>query len=129
MDPAAEGIEYPQVAFVVEPQRVAAFRAVFGQSDGVPPTFVTAAEFAVLPTIVGDPRLGLDYTRVIHGAQEYVYDRPLREGERLSIRSRIASVRIRGSTGLLTIEMELVDDAGDTVAWARSTMIERGPDA
>jgi hypothetical protein len=129
MDPAAEGLEYPEVAFVVEPQRVDAFRAVFGQVDGIPPTFVTAAEFTVLPTIVGDPRLGLDYARVVHGAQEYVYERPLREGERLTIRSRISSVRIRGATGLLTIEMELVDVSGDSVAWARSTMIERGPSA
>ncbi len=129
MDPRAEGTIYPEVSFTVEPQRVAAFREVFGQAAGVPPTFVTAAEFTVLPTIVKDPVLALDYTRVVHGSQEYVFERPLIEGERLAIRSRLASVRVRGSTGLLTIEMELVDDAGETVVTARSTMIERGPDA
>ena len=128
MDPGAEGTIYPEVPFTVEPQRVAAFRQVFGQTQGVPPTFPTAAEFMVLPTIVADPVLALDYTRVVHGSQEYLYERPLVEGERLTIRSRIASVRVRGSTGLLTIEMELVDDAGETVVTARSTMIERGSD-
>jgi acyl dehydratase len=128
MDPRAEGTIYPEVSFTVEPQRVAAFREVFGQTQGVPPTFPTAAEFMVLPTIVADPVLALDYTRVVHGSQEYLYGRPLVEGERLTIRSRIASVRVRGSTGILTIEMELVDDAGETVVTARSTMIERGPD-
>ena len=128
MDRRAEGTVYAEVPFTVEPQRVAAFREIFGQAQGVPPTFVTAAEFLVLPTIVADPVLALDYTRVVHGSQEYVYERPLVEGERLVIRSRIASVRVRGSTGLLTIEMELVDDAGETVVTARSTMIERGPD-
>ncbi len=128
MDPRAEGTIYPDVPFTVEPERVAAFREVFGQDGGVPPTFVTAAEFVVLPTIVADPVVDLDYTRVVHGSQEYVYERSLVEGERLTIRSRIASVRVRGSTGLLTIEMELLDDAGQTVVTARSTMIERGAD-
>lgn len=128
MDARAEGTIYPEVSFTVEPQRVAAFREVFGQTQGVPPTFPTAAEFMVLPTIVADSVLALDSTRVVHGSQEYLYGRPLVEGERLTIRSRIASVRVRGSTGLLTIEMELVDDAGETVVTARSTMVERGPD-
>jgi acyl dehydratase len=128
MDPRAEGTIYPEVSFTVEPQRVAAFREVFGQTQGVPPTFPTAAEFMVLPTIVADPVLALDYTRVVHGSQEYLYGRPLVEGEQLTIRSRIASVRVRGSTGLLTIETELVDDAGETVVTARSTRVARGPD-
>ena len=126
MDPLAEGTIYPDVPFTVEPERVAAFREVFGQNGGVPPTFVTAAEFVILPAIVADPVVDLDYTRVVHGSQEYIYQRPLVEGERLTIRSRIASVRVRGSTGLLTIEMELLDEAGQTVVTARSTMIERG---
>jgi len=127
MDPGAEGTVYPDVPFTVEPQRVASFRAVFGQPSGVPPTFPTVAEFTVLPSIVADPRLDLDYARVVHGSQEYVYERPLREGERLTIRPRIASIRTRGGTGFLTIEMELVDATGETVAFARSSMVERSP--
>ena len=89
MNPAAEGTVYPDVAFTVDPARVAAFREVFGQTEGVPPTFVTAAEFTVFPQVMGDPNLGLDFTRVVHGSQEYVYERPLREGETLAIRARI----------------------------------------
>jgi hypothetical protein len=126
MDRSAEGTVYPDVSFTVEPERVAAFRDVFGQAAGIPPTYVTVAEFTVLPTIVADPRLDLDFTKVVHGSQEYVYERPLREGERLTIRPRIASIRTRGSTGFLTIEMELIDDSGETVAFVRSSMVERG---
>src|SRR5439155_964889 len=54
MNPAAEGTTYPAVPFTVEPSRVAAFRALFGISEGVPPTFVTAAEFAAFPHAGGD---------------------------------------------------------------------------
>ena len=41
----------------------------------MPPTFLTAAEFTVLPTIVADPRLDVDFTRVVHGSQEYTFAR------------------------------------------------------
>src|SRR6187455_2912987 len=103
MNPSAEGIVYPDVSFLVDPGRVAAFRAVFSLGAGVPPTFVTAAEFAVFPQIFGDPRLGVDFTRVVHGSQEYAFERALREGETLTVRARVGSVRQKGGTGFLTI--------------------------
>jgi len=127
MNPAAEGTVYPDVPFMIDPARVAAFREVFGVTSGVPPTFVTAAEFAVFPQVIGDPNLGLDFTRVLHGSQEYVYERALREGETLSVRARIDSIRQKGDTGFLTVVMELRDDDGELVCTARSQMVERGP--
>ena len=75
MNPAAEGTTYPDMPFIVAPERVAGFREVFGQGQGVPPTFLTAAEFTVLPTIVADPRLDVDFTRVVHGSQDYTFAR------------------------------------------------------
>ena len=127
MNPAAEGTVYPDVPFTVDPARVAAFREVFGVTDGVPPTFVTAAEFTVFPDVIGAPNLGLDFTRVLHGSHEYVYERPLREGETLSVRARIDSIRHKGDTGFLTVVMELRDDAGELVCTTRSQMVEREP--
>jgi len=127
MNPAAEGTVYPDVSFVVDPARVAAFREVFGVGDGVPPTFVTAAEFTVFPHVIDDPALGLDFSRVLHGSQEYVYERPLREGETLSVRARIDSIRHKGDTGFLTVVMELRDDEDRLVCTARSQMVERAP--
>jgi N-terminal half of MaoC dehydratase len=121
----AEGTRYPDVTFVVEPARVSAFRDVFGLADGVPPTFLTAAEFTVFPQVIGDPALGLDFSRVLHGGQEYELHRPLREGETLTVRARIDSVRVRSGTGFLVIAMDLADAEGHHVASARSTMIER----
>jgi acyl dehydratase len=127
MDPAAEGMEYPDVRFVVDPDRVAAFRAVFGWAEGVPPTFVTAAEFTVLPQILDDPNLGVDFTRVVHGSQEYRFERPLRLGETLLIRARIASIKQKGGTGFLTVETQLLDEQEHLVCTARSQLVEREP--
>jgi acyl dehydratase len=127
VNPEAEGTVYDDVDFVVDPVRVAAFRAVFGQADGVPPTFLTAAEFTSFPPIIGDPALDLDFTRVLHGGQEYELIRPLREGETLTVRPRIDSIRVRAGTGFLVIAMDLFDATGEPVARTRSTMIERSP--
>jgi hypothetical protein len=128
MDPAAEGTRYPAVRFEVAPARVEAFRKVFDQTQGVPPTFVTAAEFAVFPMVIGNPTLALDFDRVVHGDQSYSYRRPIVPGETLSVRARIESIRQKAGTGFLTIVMEMVGADGQVAVVARSTMIERaGP--
>ena len=126
MNAEAEGTVYPEVRFVVDGEQVAAFRDLFGIDHGVPPTFVTAAEFAALPTVLTDPALAIDFTRVVHGSQEYEYRRPPRVGETLRVRARIASIRHKGGTGFMTIAMDLVDADGRPVCTVRSQMLERG---
>ncbi|HEY7344538.1 MAG TPA: MaoC family dehydratase N-terminal domain-containing protein, partial [Gaiella sp.] len=106
--------------------RVEAFRRVFGQATGVPPTFLTAAEFTVLPRVIDDPALGLDFSRVLHGSQEYELLRPLREDETLVVRARIDSVKVRGGTAFVVIAMDVFDGDDGLVARTRSTMLERG---
>ena len=128
MNAEVEGKEYPSTTLTVEAERMRAFAAVVGQTaPGVPPTFATVAEFAVFGQIVSDPELDLDFTRVVHGDEEYVWHRPPAVGETLAVAARIAAIRERGGHGFLTIEMDLTSAAGEPVATARATMIERGP--
>lgn len=126
MNRSVIGKTYPEVSFRVEPERVRVFREVFEESAGVPVTFPTAAEFTVIPQIVGDPELELDFTKVLHGNQEYAYHRPIEEGEALTVRARIEGIRELGGNGFLTIVTDLVGADGEVACTARSTMIERG---
>ena len=126
MNPGAEGTTYPEVTFVVDTARVAAFRKVFGQEAGVPPTFLTAAEFAALPAVLADPNLALDFSRVLHGSQEYDYRRPLLEGESLRVVARIGSIRQKGGNGFMTVVMDVFGQDGELAATATNVMIERG---
>jgi len=128
MNPAATGKAYPATTFTVEPERVAAFRKIFKESGGVPATFATVAEFAVMPQIISDPELGLDFSRVLHGNQEYEFRRPLQEGETLQVRCRLGSIRVLGGNAFLVLVTELVEPGGDVVCTARSTLIERAAD-
>jgi acyl dehydratase len=125
MNAEAAGTIFEDRQFVVDPGRVAAFRTIFGGDAGVPPTFVTAAEFAVFPEILADDRVGLDLSRVVHGSQAYVMHRPLVEGETLTARARIDSIHIRAGNGFLVLVTELVSADGRVVVTARSTMVER----
>lgn len=125
MNADAEGKEYPETVFTVAPERVDAFRQIFGQATGVPLTFPTAAEFDAFPRVIGDPDLGLDLRRLLHSSQAYVHHRHLVEGETVTVRTRLASIRAKGANTFLTIETLLVGADGEIVCTARSTMIER----
>ena len=128
MNAELEGRVYPTISFTVEAEHVRRFAAAVGDDpDPVPPTFVTAAEIiSGLDRAVADPDLGLDFTRVVHGEEEYEWFRPLLVGETLSVSTSIESARAKGGHGFLTLRTEVLDAAGRTVAIARSTMIERG---
>ena len=125
MNDAAEGKTYDPVAFDIDEARVRAFHDLFGGPPGVPPTFLTAAEFTVFPHVIGDPDLALDLRKVVHGSQEYEFHQPLVLGQTLTAQARIASIRRKGGNGFLVIETRMTDGEGETVAVARSTLIER----
>jgi acyl dehydratase len=126
LNPDLVGKTYPSVEFVLDADRVSAFASAVGHpGGGVPPTFVTAVEFEVLAGVVGDPELGLDYPRVVHGQQEYEWGRPLLVGEVLSAETSIEAIRSKGGLEFLTLRTDLRDEAGRVVVIARSTMIVR----
>jgi len=76
-----------------------AARAAGYQTIPAPPTFVTRF-------IVPFAEAGLDTERsqVLHGEQEYVYERPIGVGDTVSVRHRIASIRQSRGMALMTIE-------------------------
>src|ERR1700761_7098421 len=59
----------------------AAARAA-GHPDVVaPPTFPIVVTMDAGGQVAHDPELGLDYSRVVHGEQRFVYERPVRAGD------------------------------------------------
>jgi N-terminal half of MaoC dehydratase len=123
---ASEGKVYPAVEVEVDARRLKDFRAVFDQAEGVPPTFVTTIEYLAFAQVVDDDELGLDFARVLHGAQEFVHHRPVREGETVTATIRIDSIRAIGDNGFIVVVTDIVDEDGDLVCVAKSTMVERG---
>ncbi len=127
MNEGLAGKRYPEVRFEVTAERVRAFGRAVGEREGVvPPTFATAPEVAGLAQVIADPDLGLDLSRVVHAEQSYEWRRPLRVGDVLRCRPRIAAARSKGGTGFLTVVSEMVDAEGEVVVVARCTLAELG---
>jgi acyl dehydratase len=143
MNHALKGKEYQEVTFTVERDRVLQFCDAIGEDGAIyrdaqaakeagypeqvaPPTFVTVMQILTSGQVVIDPELGLDYTRVVHGEQEYEWRRPVVVGDELRAVPRIADIYAKGPNEFLVTESDIRDASGETVVIARSTLLSRG---
>jgi acyl dehydratase len=105
---------------------VEAARAL-GHPDVIaPPTFPIVLSMRAGAQVVGDPELGLDYSRVVHGEQRFVYARPVRAGDRLTVTVSVESIRSAAGNDLLTTRGEVATVDGEPVLTAYSTLVARG---
>ena len=100
-----------------------------------PPTFTVTQIFQV-PREERERRLGadLDYARVLHGEQEFIYERLPVAGETLHGTMRIAKDFLKegkrgGHMRFVTYESRFTDDDGELVLIANYTLIETSKDA
>lgn len=97
-----------------------------GYSDVIaPPTFVFAITFKAAGQVIEDPQLGLDYSRVVHGDQKFVYTRPVRSGDRLSVTSTIEAIKTMAGNDIIDIRGEVHDEAGEHVVTAFTKLVAR----
>jgi len=92
------------------------------RGDLAPPTFPTTIRIPI-------PGLTYDLARILHGGQEYRFQRPIRAGDRLRCRSKLADVYQRdgrlGAMTFLIIDLEGRGENGEPVFTGRSTVIVR----
>ena len=136
----------------VDPERVVQFAQAVGEDNQIfydaevarrhgfpgplaPPTFTVTQIFQV-PRDDRERRLGanLDYARVLHGEQEFIYDRLPVAGETLTGTLRIAKDFTKegkrgGQMRFVTYESRFTDAEGAHVLTANYTLIETSKDA
>jgi acyl dehydratase len=91
-----------------------------------PPTFPIIISLPAANQIVGDPALGLDWTRTVHGDQRFVYERPLRAGDRITATVTVDSVQSRGGNDLINLAAALRTTDGELVCTAYTLIVARG---
>jgi len=143
LNQALVGTVYPAVRYEVGREKLREFAIAVGETDpiyhdeaaaratGHPdlpavPTFAVVLSMRAGQVVYGDPDLGLDYSRVVHGEQEFVYHRPIRAGDRLLAAGKVAAVAAKGRHELLTLETEITTEAGEPVCTVRATVLSRG---
>ena len=142
LNPARIGHRYPSYRYEVSREKVREYALVTGVTDPrvlADPADVAAgdvvapATFAACFTVTrggagmfGDTELGAHWT-LVHGAQEYVFHRPIRVGDVLECTPSIADITARGRNEFLTLEIECVDaSTGEPVVTSRGTIVFLG---
>src|SRR5688572_4319021 len=93
---------------------------------GAPPTWPIVITMAALKQIVMDPALGVDYSRVVHGDQRFLYVRPVVAGEDLVVVNHIEEILSRGGHDFLTTRQEVQTTAGELVVTVWHKTVVRG---
>jgi acyl dehydratase len=100
-----------------------------GYADLVaPPTFAMILVLRTQEELISDPKLGLDYRRMVHGSQSFTHHRPITAGDELAATLHVDGIRAMGGNDMLTVRCEITDSAGDPVTTARAMLVVRGGD-
>ena len=91
-----------------------------------PPTFPMVVTMRASRSAVGDPDLGLDYSRVVHGEQRFVYSRPVRAGDRLVCTLTIENALSKAGNDMLYTRIDVATTEGEHVVTAYGTLVARG---
>jgi acyl dehydratase len=98
-----------------------------GYADVIaPPTFAFALAFQAMRTVVLDPQLGLDYSRVVHGEEKFVYSRPIGAGDELVVSSVIDNIRAAAGNDMITVRSDIATVTGEHVVTTYSLTVARG---
>ncbi|MDQ0377591.1 MaoC family dehydratase N-terminal domain-containing protein [Amycolatopsis thermophila] len=147
LDPSFTGRTYPpDSTYEVGREKIREFALAIGDANPVytdpeaaraagypdviaPPTFLTVINLDAINAIAEDPELGLDYSRMVHGAQSFTYARPVHAGDVLRITTTVEDIMARAGNDFLTVRGEIVDADGRLVCTTRAQLVVRGEGA
>lgn len=105
---------------------VAAARALGYRDLVAPPTFAIALTLPAGEQVTADPQLGLDYTTVVHGEQEFAHRRALIAGDEVTVIVTVESIRAVGGNDLLVLKIDVKTIDDELVTTARTMLVARG---
>ena len=101
-----------------------------GHSDVVaPPMFAVVYAGRAMNAPLFDPEVGLDFARMVHGAQEFRWDELVIAGDEIETTATVKDISERGGLGFFIFETVSVNQRGDTVCTGTWTNIVRGSGA
>jgi hypothetical protein len=113
-------------SIAVTQSEIDAFCAVIGETDTsiAPPTFSIRISLEQSQSILSDPSIGLDWTRVVHGDQKFEIFSPIKGGETYSCSSTSESYRVAAGNEIVTVRSDL--KSGSEIALSSwSTLVVR----
>lgn len=139
------GTSYPPLRYEVSREKIREFAEAVGDTNPAyvdadvarglghtdviaPPTFAVVATRDSQLAVINDPRLGLDFSRVVHGDQRFVSVRPITAGDQLVVTATLDTIRTLAGNDIVTIRNDLATTSGEAVASVWATLVARAPD-
>ena len=111
----------------VTQSEIDAFAAVIGESDTsvAPPTFSIRISLSQYESILTQPEIGVDWTRLVHGDQKFEIYRPVVAGDVFTCSATIETLRNIAQNEIISVRSDLHYGA-ELVLSSWSTLVVRG---
>ena len=87
-----------------------------GFSDIVaPPMFAAVYSWRAMGPAVLDPEVGIDFSRLVHGAQEFTWHEPVVAGDEITTEAAFVDQAKRGDINVFTFSSRSVNQRGELV--------------
>jgi acyl dehydratase len=138
----AVGKIYPPVTYAVGREKVREYASAVGEegelhhdpeaartagySDVVaPPMFAVVYAGKAMGPVLFDPDVGIDFSRMVHGGQEFVWGPPVVAGDEIATEVEVKDVSERGGLQFFVFESRSTNQDGETVCTGTWTNIVR----
>jgi acyl dehydratase len=91
-----------------------------------PPMFAVVYSAAALGPAILDPDVGIDFARMVHGGQEFVWGPLVVAGDEIETVASVVSIEERAGNGFFVFETVSTNQDGDTVCRGTWTNVVRG---
>jgi len=125
---AIEGKRYDPVTVDVDPEHVAAFAWAIGAdpADGVPPTYAAVYGLgATAPQLFGDEEAAIDFARLLHAEQEFVWAKHPDVGDKVTSQATVTADQSRRGLRFVTLETDSKAEDGSHLCRSRALFVIR----
>ncbi|HWD76521.1 MAG TPA: MaoC family dehydratase N-terminal domain-containing protein [Solirubrobacteraceae bacterium] len=91
-----------------------------------PPMFAVVYTSPAITPALFDPEVGIDFARLVHGAQEFRWGPLVVAGDEITTTTTVKDIADRGGMGFYVFETESRNQRGDVVSTGVWTNIVRG---
>ena len=138
----AVGKTYPPVSYAVGREKVREFASAVGEENPLhhdldaareagyadvvaPPMFAVVFGGRAMAPALFDPEVGIDFSRMVHGGQEFVWGPPVVAGDEIATEVEVKDVAERGGLQFFVFESRSTNQDGETVCTGTWTNIVR----
>ncbi len=138
----AVGKTYPPANYAVGREKVREFAAAVGEENPLhhdvdaareagyadvvaPPMFAVVFGGRAMSPALFDPEVGIDFSRMVHGGQEFVWGPPVVAGDEIATEVEVKDVSERGGLQFFVFESRSTNQDGETVCTGTWTNIVR----